>query len=49
MNMKKEGPNFTQQETQNGQSKVQQAGICILCLSFFPLLYLVGSTIMSLL
>lgn len=41
--------NLTQQEAQITENPTQQGIICFACLTFFPLVYFIGKTVISLL
>jgi len=40
--------NRAQKEVQTKENRTREGIICITCLTFFPLLYFIGKTVMSL-
>ena len=40
--------NLAQQEVQVKENKTQQSVICFACLTFFPLVYFIGKTVITL-
>ncbi len=40
---------LTQQEGQPTENRTEQVFVCFACLTFFPLVYIIGKTVMSLL